>query len=95
MPFANLERVKQHVIADKESNHFQLLAMGWEEDRFVFQVLFHFQIINGKIWLQRNQTDVLIADELMEAGVLGEDIVLGFQPAYVRPHTGFSAVNEE
>ena len=40
----------------------------------------------------RNTSDILIADEWVAAGIPKEDIVLGFQPDYVRPHTGFAAV---
>ena len=69
-----------------------LLSIGWQEDTFVFRVIFHFDIIDGKVWLQRNSSDILIADELVAAGIPKEDIVLGFQPDYVRPHTGFAAV---
>ena len=32
----------------------------------------------------------MVADELIERGVAQEDIVLGFQPPYARPYTGFA-----
>ncbi len=87
----NSAGLHQQVIIDRERHHYQLLLMGWKEDEFVFRVIFHFDLIEDKVWLQRNTTDILIADELVEVGVSKEDIVLGFQPAYVRPHTGFAA----
>lgn len=34
-------------------------------------------------------TDVDLAQELVELGVAKEDIVLGLQPPYKRPYTGF------
>lgn len=35
-------------------------------------------------------TDVDLALELLEMGVLKEDIVLGLQPPYKRPYTGYA-----
>lgn len=78
--------VKAQMVADKERNHFQLLKIGWDTRRqqFVFGVLFHLDIINGKIWLQLNNTEFYIVDELVEKGVPKTDIVLGFQPPLMR-----------
>ena len=82
--------VKSHLIIDREHNQFQLLSIGWHNNRFVFTILFHFSIINGKVWIQQNNTDILIADEIMDKGVTKEDIVLGFVPEKVRIHSGFA-----
>ncbi|MHC5732600.1 MAG: element excision factor XisI family protein, partial [Nostoc sp.] len=42
-----------------------------------------------KIWIQQNMTDVDLAQELLEMGVPKDDIVLGLQPPYKRPYTGY------
>jgi hypothetical protein len=42
------------------------------------------------VWIQYDGTNRPVADELIEAGIPKEDIVLGFQPAEVRPLTGFA-----
>jgi hypothetical protein len=44
----------------------------------------------GKIWIQCNNTEREIVDELMEKGVERQDIVLGFIPPYARIHSGFA-----
>jgi hypothetical protein len=49
----------------------------------------HFDIKAGQVWIQQNMTDVDVAEELVEMGVLKEDIVLGLHPAYKRPYTGY------
>lgn len=87
IPPNNASELRQQVLADKEGHHYQLLSISWREEAFVFPVIFHFDIIDGKVWLQRHTSDILIADELVAAGIPKADIVLGFQPDYVRPHT--------
>lgn len=76
-------------IFDKESDRYPIVDLGWDEHRRVYNCVFHLEIRNGKIWIQRNQTDRQIADELVEMGIPKEDIVLGLQPTYAREHTGF------
>ena len=61
----------------------------WDGPRRVHGSVIHLDIIDGKIWLQYDGTNRPVADELMEAGVPKEDIVLAFHPARVRPLTGF------
>ena len=80
----NLPDVENQVIADITNNHFQFTYVGWQDDKFIFSTILHFDIKNDKIWVQRNNTERLIDQELVECGVRAEDIVLGFQPDYVR-----------
>jgi len=85
--------LSRQVIADKDRNHFQLVTVGWREGKhFVYIVAFHFDIIDGKIWIQQNNTEAQIADELVERGVPKSDIVIGFQPPVVREVSGFAVV---
>ncbi len=87
----NMQNVENQVIADKERNHFQLVTLGWDGKRYVHSVVFHFDIKpNGKIWLQANWTDTDVAAELEDLGVPKSDIVLGFQPEYARPYSGYA-----
>ncbi|MFN5265589.1 MAG: element excision factor XisI family protein, partial [Pseudanabaena sp.] len=50
----------------------------------------HVQIIDDKIWIQRDGIEDGITDELVEAGIPKDKIVLGFHPPSVRPHTGYA-----
>lgn len=83
--------VRSQVICDYPNNHFQLLRLGWDKDQYRFGVIFHFDILDGKIWLQQNRTDILIARELVQRGVPKDDIVLGLQPPEARPFTEYAA----
>ena len=93
--YASVEKVltpevKSQVVIDTVNHHYQLLSVGWHRQQFVYVTAFHFDIIDGKIWIQKNNTDVLIADELMERGVPSTDIVLGFIAPNVRQYSGFA-----
>lgn len=83
------ERVK--ALIDKEYGAFQLLIAGWKNKKYTFSVLFHIELIKDKVWIQCNNTEFYLADELVEKGVLKEDIVLGFLPERDRAYAGFSA----
>ncbi|RKZ93145.1 MAG: hypothetical protein DRR19_02055 [Candidatus Parabeggiatoa sp. nov. 1] len=51
--------------------------------------LIHIDIINDNLWIQRDDTGV--TQELVNAGIPKDHIVLGFHPAEVRPHTEYAA----
>lgn len=88
--YANMPEVENQVLADKERNHFSLVSVGWHNDDFIHSIVFHIDIKNDKIWLQANWTEVDVAEWLVERGVSKEDIVLGFQPPYARPYSGYA-----
>ncbi len=84
--------IKRTILADRENNSFQLLSSGWNGNRYIFGPLFHFDIIDGKIWMQCNNTEWEVVDYLMANGVDREDIVLGFVLPQARHFSGFAAV---
>lgn len=85
------ETVRTELVFDDERGHYHLGEVGWEGKRYVDAMIVHIDIVDGRVWLQFNGTDLLIGDELIEAGVPRDQIVLGFQPPSVRPFTAFAA----
>ena len=79
-------------ISDETTDHYELLAIGWQGKRRVHGCLVHIDIIDGKVWLQHDSTDAAIAEQLIENGIPANQIVLGFQPENYRQYSGF-AVN--
>ena len=77
-------------VFDRESDRYLLMIVGRENDRRVHGCLVHVDIINGKIWIQRDGTERGVANELVDAGVPKDRIVLGFRSAEVRKHTEFA-----
>ncbi|MFZ4476628.1 MAG: element excision factor XisI family protein, partial [Saprospiraceae bacterium] len=47
IPFSYPTTLKDELIADTQRNHYQLLTLGWEDGRFVHEVFFHIDIIDG------------------------------------------------
>jgi hypothetical protein len=56
------------------------VSVGWQKSKFIYDVVFHFDIKNGQIWIQQNWTDLKLRQELVERGVANEDIFVGFSP---------------
>jgi hypothetical protein len=83
--------IQTEKIIDQNSDHYEVLHVGWQGTRRVHGSAIHLDIIDGKIWIQHNGTNRSIADDLLEAGVPREDIVLALHPPEVRQYTEFAA----
>ena len=77
-------------IEDTNKNHFQIIAMGWEGYKRIFNLLFHLDIIGDKIWVQEDKMEYSIAERLVEKGVSKKDIVLAYFPDYHRAYTEYA-----
>ncbi len=75
---------------DDEHNSYALLQAGWDGDKYIHGALIHVDIIDDKVWIQYDGTEDGIADEMIEAGIPQDKIVLGFRPPEIRPYTGFA-----
>jgi hypothetical protein len=81
--------IENELFFDLERDRYQLMRVGWQEFKRVYHTVMHFDIKDGKIWIQQNMTDVDVGQELVDMGISKEDIVLGLQPPYKRPYTGY------
>lgn len=81
--------VEVQLVFDENREHYQWMNVGWEDLKRVYRCIIHFDIKDGKIWLQQNLTDQNPAEELVAMGVPREDIVLGLHPAYKRQYTDY------
>jgi len=82
--------VKTYLVVDDENHHYQVLRMGWHQGKQVFSVIFHFDIINGKIWAQRNMSDYDIIGDIEAQGVPKSEIVLAFHTPEMRKFTEYA-----
>ncbi len=84
--------VHSHVIFDDQRGRYLVLDMGWDENKYWHITPIHLDLIDGKIWVQYDQTEEGVATDLLEANVPKDDIVLGFHPPNVRKYTEFADV---
>lgn len=77
------------VILDGHRHRYLLLAIGWSQGQRVHHTVIHIDIIEGQVWIQANNTDRLIAEELVKVGIPHQSIVLGLQPPEIRPYTDY------
>lgn len=82
--------IEPMVLFDETHDQYQLLLLGWDRPRRVHAVIIHVRLVDGKIWLEYDGTNTHIAQQLVDAGIPPEDIVLAFHPPEVRPHTGYA-----
>ena len=80
--------VEVQLLFDTERDHYQWMNIGWEGFNRIYRSIVHFDIKDGKVWLQQNLTDENPAEDLVAAGLPREDIILGLQPPYKRHYTG-------
>jgi hypothetical protein len=92
--YANLRyatgEINRLLIIDKDSDNYLILLEGWDNRERVHGCLLHLQIINDKIWIQRDGTEDGIATDLLAAGIPKDKIVLAFKPEHIRPYTEFA-----
>ncbi len=88
---ANSPGAQSHLVYDEAKNEYVLLWVGWTGEKYTHGLMFHVQIIDEKVWVHEDRTDIGIADVLAEAGIPKTDIVLGFVAPYARSISGFAA----
>jgi len=76
--------VETQIAFDLKRDRYLMFHVGWRGERRVFGCVIHIEIKEGKIWIQRDGIEAGIANELIEAGVVKTDIILGYRSPYMR-----------
>ena len=82
--------IETEVITDTEHDHYELVNVGWHNNRRIRGSVLHIDLKNNKIWIQHDGTEQGVANDLVALGVPREDIVLAFHAPYKRQFTGFA-----
>lgn len=82
--------IQSEVVFDRSRDRYLWMDVGWDSDRRIHGCLVHIDLIDSKIWIQRDGTEEGIAADLERAGIPKEHIVLGFRPPELRPYTGYA-----
>lgn len=77
-------------ICDTVQDNYLLIDLGWNQTGRVFDVIFHLQIRNQKIWIHKDGIETGIAQDLLDAGISKDEIVLAFYRPERRTLTEFA-----
>lgn len=75
------KNVQNQVIIDRENHHYQLVRVGWHNSEHIHYTVFHFDLVDDKVLIHENRTDLPILDELESFGISRKDVLLAFQEA--------------
>ncbi|GBF82829.1 XisI protein [Aphanothece sacrum] len=87
--YANV-KVRNRAAFDQETDQYLIISEGWNNQEHLHSCLIHLEIINNKIWIQCDNTEDGIANELVAAGIPKSDIVLAFHTPDIRKFTEFA-----
>jgi XisI protein len=82
--------IENQMIFDSEQDHYLLLKAGWDGEQRIYYPVFHFDIKDGKIWIQENTTDVEIDKDFEEMGISKKEMVIGFHHPLMREYSDFA-----
>jgi len=67
-------------IADDQQGHYLLFSVGWYNNQREYLPFVHIDVKpDGKVWIQHDGTDLVIAQWLIDKNISKSDIVLAFQ----------------
>jgi hypothetical protein len=82
--------IEAKTVFDTQHHRYQLIKHGWQGTKRYFYNVVYIDIKNNLIWVQDDNTEIGVANLLLEQGVTKDLIVLGFQPPAYRKYTEFN-----
>ncbi len=76
--------IRTEAVFDRARDRYLLVNVGWDQGKRVHVSLVHVDIIEGKVWIQRDGIEAGMAVELIRAGIPKDRIVLGFRAPEAR-----------
>jgi hypothetical protein len=89
-PATQRQPIACEVVFDRERDRYLLIQSGWVGGRRVNEIVTQIDLIDDKIWIQRDGIEYGIAQDLLDAGIPKDRIVLGFKSPELRKLTGFA-----
>jgi hypothetical protein len=83
-------KIRNYTVYDEAQDRYLVMSYGWEKLRRTHGCLIHVEIIDGKIWVQRDGTEDGVALDFTAAGISPQEIVIGYQPEIDRQYSGFA-----
>lgn len=89
IPYAHGD-LRCEALFDREHDRYALITLGWNAGKRVHFPLVHINIVDGKVWIEKDNTEDGVASELVQAGIPKSQIVLAFRSPEVRKHTEYA-----
>lgn len=71
--------IKTHAVCDRETDDYMVVDSGWnEKGRRIYDVVLHFRLQAGIVYVERDNTDAEVVREILEAGIEKDDIILTY-----------------
>ena len=84
------ESVDTAIVADDGHGEYMLTQIGWEGKKRLREIVFYLRLKNDKIYIEEDWTEEGVVMDLTRAGVPNHDIVLAFNPPFVRNLTDYA-----
>lgn len=75
---------RSEAIFDRTRDRHVLMNVGWDNKKRVHGSLVHIDIIDGKLWIQRDGLEHGVVTELLEAGIPKDRIVMAYKSIETR-----------
>lgn len=82
--------IETFLIVDDQKGHYIWMNLGWHNGERITGMTVYVRIRDGKFWIEEDWTEDGIANELVQAGVSKETIVLAFHEPKMRHYTDFA-----
>jgi hypothetical protein len=82
--------IEAFLVFDDEHDSYQLMHIGWNQQRRTHGPVIHVRIKNEKIWVEYDGTEEGVTTALLKAGIPKQDIVLAFHPEWKRKLMDFA-----
>lgn len=89
IPYAHGD-LRCEALFDREHDRYALITLGWNAGQRVHFPLVHIDIRDGKVWIEKDNTEDGVATELVQAGIPKSQIVLAFRSPEVRKYTEYA-----
>lgn len=61
-------------VCDTAHDQYLLISLGWSNKRREHAIVFHAQLRDGQLLLEDDRTETGLSDELLQSGILEEDV---------------------
>lgn len=88
---SNAPSLEQQLIVDKERKHFLVMILGWHDYDYVHNCVFHVEVKSDMVYIHEDNTNIMLAERLIEKGIPKSSIIPAFMPSYERAIHAFAS----